>query len=109
LAVDLFVDRVLGFVGSYFVKLDGQVDALVFAGGIGEKGVEVRRRVVEGVRCLGFEIDEKKNKEVGNGGVVEEIGYQKPGSVGKKVLVVKTDEQLEMARGCVREFIGMEK
>jgi acetate kinase len=91
------------------VKLDGQVDALIFAGGIGEKGVEVRRRGVEGVRCLGFEIDEKKNKEVGNGGVVEEIGYQKPGSVGKKVLVVKTDEQLEMARRCVREFIGMEK
>ena len=109
LAVDLFVDRVLGFVGSYFVKLEGKVDALIFAGGIGEKGVEVRRRVVEGVRCLGFEIDDKRNTEVGNGGVVEEIGYQEAGKVGKKVLVVKTDEQLEMARGCVREFVGTEK
>jgi len=108
LTVDLFVDRVLGFVASYFVKLEGEVDALVFAGGIGEKGAEVRRRVVEGVRCLGFEIDERKNQEAGNGGVVEEIGCPGEGRMGK-VLIVKTDEQLEMARGCLMEFVGMEK
>lgn len=56
LALDIFVDRVLGFVGDYYVKLEGKVDALVFAGGIGEKGALLRKRVVEGVKCLGFEL-----------------------------------------------------
>jgi len=56
LALDVFVDRVLGFVGAYFVALGGQCDALVFAGGIGEKGALLRKRVVDGVKCLGFEL-----------------------------------------------------
>lgn len=33
LAMDIFVDRIVGYVGSYYVKLGGEVDALVFAGG----------------------------------------------------------------------------
>ena len=48
LAFDIFVDRVAGFIGSYFVSLEGRVDALVFAGGIGEhsaKPWEVRNRL----------------------------------------------------------------
>src|SRR4051794_25655985 len=32
LAFDIFVDRILGYVGSYYVTLGGNVDALVFAG-----------------------------------------------------------------------------
>jgi len=56
LALDIFVDRVLGFVGAYYVALGGQCDALVFAGGIGEKGALLRKRVVDGVKCLGFEL-----------------------------------------------------
>lgn len=33
LAFDIFVDRILNYVAPYFTKLDGEVDALVFAGG----------------------------------------------------------------------------
>ena len=51
LAFEVVLDRVLGYVGSYFVSLRGDVDALVFAGGIGEKGVKLREKVVEGVEC----------------------------------------------------------
>ena len=47
LAVDLFVDRILHYVGSYHLKLNGEVDAIVFAGGIGEKGVQLRSMIVE--------------------------------------------------------------
>ncbi|KAF2763266.1 acetate kinase [Pseudovirgaria hyperparasitica] len=98
LAFDVFVDRILGFVGSYYVALGGRVDALVFAGGIGEKGVELRRAVGRGVECLGFEIDEVRNADVGNAAVVD-IGRRTEGE--KRVLVVRTDEQGEMARGCL--------
>lgn len=97
LAFDLFVDRVLGFVGNYWVKLGGQVDALVFAGGIGEKAVGFREAIVDGVECLGLKLDKHKNSEPGDG-VVEEIGANDSKC---KVLVVKTDEQLEMARGVI--------
>jgi acetate kinase len=45
------------------VKLDGQVDALVFAGGIGEKSALLRSQVVEKCAYLGFIIGKTKNSE----------------------------------------------
>ena len=95
LAFDILVDRISGFVGSYFVSLEGDVDALVFAGGIGEKSADLRREVVRKVRCLGFGIDESKNGG-GLSGVVGDVGDGK----GHGVLVCQTDEQFEMARTC---------
>ncbi|KZP31656.1 hypothetical protein FIBSPDRAFT_944734 [Athelia psychrophila] len=105
LAFDLFADRILNYVGSYYVKLGGRVDALVFAGGIGEKGGELRARIGKGVECVGFpEIDRDRNEgaAVGDGGVVVGIGVDAAGE-GKRILVCKTNEQLEMARQCALE------
>ncbi|KAK1757606.1 putative acetate kinase [Echria macrotheca] len=102
LAFDLFVDRISAFIGSYYVSLKGQVDALVFAGGIGEKSDALRRAVVEQVGCLGFGIDESVNKKK-IGGVVEDLTKE---GARHRVLVCATDEQFEMARSCAldREF-----
>ncbi|KAF2002391.1 acetate kinase [Amniculicola lignicola CBS 123094] len=99
LAFDIFVDRITNYVAPYFTKLDGKVDALVFAGGIGERGSQLRKAVVEGVRCLGFELDEGKNANPG-GEVVTDISKE---GARYKTLVVKTDEQLEMARGVLED------
>ncbi|KAK3383876.1 Acetokinase family-domain-containing protein [Lasiosphaeria ovina] len=102
LAFDLFVDRICGFIGSYYVSLHGQVDALVFAGGIGEKSDRLRRAVVDQVACLSFDID-----ETANGAEMEKV-VQDIGKAGarQRVLVCSTDEQFEMARSCSedREF-----
>jgi acetate kinase len=99
LAFDLVVDRICGFVGSYYVSLGGKVDALVFAGGIGEKSEKLRRAVVEQCGCLGFEIDEERNgRELE--GTVEEIGKE---GARHRVLVCQTDEQFEMARACAED------
>ncbi|KAK5651771.1 hypothetical protein OQA88_11733 [Cercophora sp. LCS_1] len=99
LAFDLFVDRISGFIGSYYVALHGRVDALVFAGGIGEKSARLRQAVVDNVACLGFNIDGDANE--GNlKGVVNDLS--KEGSK-HKVLVCKTDEQFEMARVCAED------
>ncbi|OQO13734.1 hypothetical protein B0A48_01964 [Cryoendolithus antarcticus] len=100
LAFEVFVDRVMGFVGSYYVKLGGTVDALVFAGGIGEHGVHFREEVVARVGCLGFEIDRGANEQLQDGEVVD-IGKQKDGD--RRVLVCQTDEQTEMARQCAED------
>ncbi|KAI2616569.1 acetate kinase [Hypoxylon sp. NC1633] len=96
LAFDLFVDRVAAYVGSYYVSLGGRVDALVFAGGIGEKSAKVRAAVVEQVACLGFRVDPKRNEEKVQH-VVQDVGSS---AARHRTLVCLTDEQYEMARGC---------
>lgn len=89
------------------MKLNGNVDALVFAGGIGEQGKELREAVGRGVLCLGFkEIEGSRNatERVKGGGVVVDVGGAgENGAEGKRILVCKTDEQLEMARQCALE------
>ncbi|KAH0353497.1 acetate kinase, partial [Aureobasidium melanogenum] len=98
LVFDLFVDKILNFVGGYYVKMGGKLDALVFAGGIGEKGSQLRARVVEQLGCLGFELDQDKNKKPDDKEVVD---ITKSGSK-HRVLICQTDEQTEMARQCVQ-------
>ncbi|KAL2067153.1 hypothetical protein VTL71DRAFT_1577 [Oculimacula yallundae] len=96
LAFNIFLDRVLNYIGGYYVVLNGKVDALVFAGGIGEKSDLLRRKVAENMACLGFEIDEEANgKKIED--VVQSVGKE---GARHKFLVCKTDEQFEMARFC---------
>jgi acetate kinase len=54
--------------------------------------------VGERVKCLGFEVDGKKNGKLGSE-VVEDIGRE---DVGKRVLVCQTDEEAEMAEECAQ-------
>lgn len=90
LAFEIFVDRIIGYIGSYYVKLDGQVDALVFAGGIGEKAILLRTRIVEKCSCLGFELDKESNeKRIEE--IVQDIGK---GDARHRTLVCQTDEQV---------------
>lgn len=112
LAFDLFVNRIASYIGSYYVLLHGSVDALVFAGGIGEKGWQLREAVAREVSCLGFSVDEtssdegKSQQEGGIGRnrskhVDEECGGDVVVDIaaeGSKhgVLLVRTDEQYEM-------------
>ncbi|KZV62690.1 acetate and butyrate kinase [Peniophora sp. CONT] len=97
LAFDLFVDRILDFVGAYFLKLGGQVDVLVFSGGIGERSVELREAVAQRSECLGFKLDAEKNK-----GVDDVEGSVVP--IGERLLVCRTDEQIQMARECALDI-----
>jgi acetate kinase len=95
LAFDLFVDRILDYIGSYYLKLDGRVDALVFAGGIGEHSKELRRVVVERLACLGFVGVSRGGGEDDDDGVVVDIGDGTPQD-GKRIYVCRTDEQVRM-------------
>ncbi|KAF2481719.1 Acetokinase family-domain-containing protein [Neohortaea acidophila] len=97
LAFDVFVDRIVGYIGSYFVKLNGDVNAVVFAGGIGEKGWQLREAVSAKIKFLGFSPDLKGNENPGKGTVVD-VGN--PGAE-HRLLLCRTDEQLEMARECL--------
>ncbi|KAI5808911.1 Acetokinase family-domain-containing protein [Peziza echinospora] len=114
LALDIFIDRVIGFIGSYYVKLGGDVDALVFAGGIGEKSAVLRKMVVEKVAVLGFKIADDGGEKVVEGmgpdkstvditGDHDSLWKGQESKESRKVLVCRTDEQFEMARNCTQE------
>lgn len=95
LAFELFLDRLLDYIGSYHLKLDAQVDALVFAGGIGEHSVQLRDALGEKIKCLRYnEVDQDKNRNAGRQkDVVCSISVDESRPMGR-ILVVKTDEQV---------------
>lgn len=59
-AVDLFVYRIGREIGSLTAAL-GELDAIVFTGGIGEHAVPIRARVCDEARWLGVELNETAN------------------------------------------------
>ena len=90
LVYDLFIDRILNFVGAYYLKLGGQVDAIVFAGGIGEKGAKLRKSILEQGACFGFKLDEAKNDKPDDF-IVSDIGAK---DARHRALICQTDEQV---------------
>lgn len=60
IAIDLFVSRITRELGGLAATLGG-LDALVFTGGIGEHGANVRRRVCPEAAWLGVELDQTAN------------------------------------------------
>lgn len=94
LVFDLFVDRIVGYVGNYFVKLGGKVDALTFSGGIGERSEDLRAAVVDKVACLGFKLDGTSNGTNSSGTVTR---------LGPTVLLIKTNEEVCSLASCGRQ------
>jgi acetate kinase len=60
LAIDMFVYRVVAYIGAMVGALGG-LDALVFTGGIGEHSRRVRQSVVERLGYLGAVLDPARN------------------------------------------------
>jgi acetate kinase len=60
LALGVFTTSVRHYLGAYLVELGG-ADVIVFTGGIGENGVDVRRAVCAGLEQLGIVLDEHAN------------------------------------------------
>ena len=92
LALDMFCYRVRKYIGAYSAVIK-RIDAIVFTGGIGENSAVVRERACSGLDNIGISLDLKKNKAVS--GRISEI---QPDGSSIKVLVIATDEELEIAR-----------
>jgi len=91
LAFDMFCYRVRKYIGAYLAVL-GRLDAIVFTGGIGENSGAVRSAVCSGLRHLGITVDERRNGSVaGKAAEIQEEGAT------VRVLVVRTNEELEIA------------
>jgi len=92
LAFDIFCYRVRKYIGAYYAALNG-LDVLVFTAGIGEHSAAVRAAVCTGMEALGIGVDSVSNA-ASSGGIVD-IGRS---DLPVRVLVVPTDEELEIAR-----------
>jgi len=71
IALSMMIRRIKKYIGAYMALL-GSVDAIVFSGGIGENSAYIRERVLDNNLAHGVEI-----------------------------LVIKTDEELEIANECL--------
>jgi acetate kinase len=92
LALDMFCYGIKKYIGAYFAVI-GRLDAIVFTGGIGENSATVRSKVCSGLEHMGISLDEGRNLAV-SGNIAE---IQKEGA-SIKILVIKTDEEREIAR-----------
>jgi acetate kinase len=88
LAIDVYCYRVRKYVGAYLAVLGG-ADAIVFTAGVGENDPDVRARSLAGLERLGIAIDPARN-------AAGETVISPDGSP-VAVLVIPTDEELEMA------------
>ena len=96
LAVKMFVRRIVKYIGSYYVLLDGKLDALVFTGGIGEFSTPIREMVLNGVRSLGVKVCEKRNADCfGKAGVISTDDST------LKAIVMPTNEELMIAESAI--------
>lgn len=91
LALDVYVAEIRRQLGSMLVALGG-LDALVFTGGIGENGANIRAAVCSGLSELGIALDEAKNR-LSKGEVRLDAAESRA-----QVWIIPTNEELIVAR-----------
>ncbi len=84
LAIEMFCIRVKKYIGAYKEVLES-VDAIVFTGGIGEHSALIRQKILT-------MIDKEKNQAVNGFAEIQDE------NAPYKILVVPTNEELEIAR-----------
>lgn len=91
LALEVYVHRIRAYLGAYLVELGG-ADAIVFTAGAGEHDARLRARVCADLEWLGITVDPQANSAA--------AGLARISSADSRtaVLVVPTDEELEIAQ-----------
>lgn len=92
LALIMSAYRIKKFIGSYIAVLNG-IDVVLFTGGIGENSNLLRAMVCENMEALGIYIDNDKNAQRS-----AEIFEIQKNDAAIKILVVPTNEELEIAK-----------
>jgi acetate kinase len=88
-ALDYLVYRIAREAGALAAAMGG-IDGIVFTAGIGERSPAIRRRVMERLRWLGFELDSDNNER--HGPLISSTGSR------LKAYVIPTDEEQMIAR-----------
>lgn len=92
LGLDIYVHRLVSYIGSYATLLGG-LDAITFTAGVGENSSEIREATCDRLGVFGVELDKEANA----------VRSKEPRVISTadsnvKVCVVPTNEELAMAR-----------
>lgn len=91
LAQKLFVNRAVGYIAKLWCELK-EVDAICFAGGIGENSIMTRKQIIDELSPLGIVLDEEANDVRGEFRLITKEGSKIP------CYIVPTDEEVMIAR-----------
>lgn len=90
-AVKAYAYGIKKYIGAYTAAMGG-VDAIVFGGGIGRNSASVRAMSLEGLQCLGVELDADKNLAAVGGSDISADGSK------VRIYIVDTNEEIVVAR-----------
>jgi len=93
LAVDMFIYRIIKYIGAYYAILP-PLDAIVMTGGIGENSPIIRNRICSGLQRLGVIVDPQANADVTGGSAGRITTADSP----LAVWVIPTNEEVMIAR-----------
>ncbi|OOB77909.1 MAG: acetate kinase [Epulopiscium sp. Nuni2H_MBin003] len=93
--MDVFQHRLVSYIGAYAAVMGG-VDAICFAGGLGENNAVMRAELGKLLKWVGVEIDPEKNA---CRGVERDLSTD---SAKVKMLLIPTNEEVMIARDCVK-------
>ncbi|MDC0612417.1 acetate/propionate family kinase [Vibrio sp.] len=100
LAFEVFTYRVAKYIGGYLMAV-GNLDAVVFTGGIGENSLPIRREILNYLSAVGFVEDREANEAacLGKSGTIA-----KSDMLNAVAMVIPTNEELVIARECVERL-----
>ncbi|WP_299781432.1 acetate kinase [uncultured Formosa sp.] len=98
LALEMNAYRIKKFIGAYTATLKG-LDAIVFTAGIGENSATIRKMVCDQMDYFGIHLDEALNAER-----LPNIRNINVAGSKTKILIVPTNEELEIATECYENF-----
>ncbi|HPN32139.1 MAG TPA: acetate kinase [bacterium] len=92
-AYDVFVYRIIKYIGAYYTAIGEKLDGIIFTAGIGENAVDLRADVCSRLSVFGVKIDLEKNKTISNSAriISSSDSYI-------DVYVIPTDEELLIAK-----------
>ena len=90
-AVKAYAYGIKKYIGAYTAAMGG-LDAIVFGGGIGRNSDTVRAMSLEGLECLGVQLDSQKNRKPQGGDDLSVDGSP------VRIYVVDTNEEIVVAR-----------
>ncbi len=94
LALEAFCYGIKKEIGACAAALGG-LDAIAFAGGIGERGATVRQRICTGLEYLGVHLDKTANANPPSEGAISTPDSE------VAILIIQTDEERIVARAAV--------
>lgn len=91
LAIDVFCESIIKYIGSFYAVLGG-LDYIVFTGGIGENSMAIRRNICDSLAHLGIEVDEMANSAGSKDRVISSANSK------VQVCIIPTNEEVGIAQ-----------